>query len=49
MFAVIPLFVAAIVISAIFGEVVARFYSEPFNSAIRTRWRGQLDHVPGKN
>jgi peptidoglycan/LPS O-acetylase OafA/YrhL len=49
MFAVIPLFVAVIVISAVFGEVVARFYSEPLNSAIRTRWRGQLDHVPGKN
>jgi peptidoglycan/LPS O-acetylase OafA/YrhL len=49
MFAVIPLFVAVIVISAVFGEVVAHFYSEPLNSAIRTRWRGQLDHVPGKN
>jgi peptidoglycan/LPS O-acetylase OafA/YrhL len=48
MFAVILLFVAVIVISAILGEVVARFYSEPLNSAIRTRWRGLLDRVPGK-
>ena len=42
MFAVIPLFVAVIVIAAILGEVVARSYSEPLNSAIRTRGRGRL-------
>ena len=49
MFAVIPLFVAVIVISAILGEGVARFYSEPLNSAIRTRWRGHFDQSVQKN
>ena len=46
--ALVPLFLAAIIISASLGEVVARFYSEPLNSAIRTRWRGHLDHAPLK-
>jgi peptidoglycan/LPS O-acetylase OafA/YrhL len=41
MLAVIPLFVAVIILSALLGEVVARFYSEPLNQAIRSRWRGQ--------
>lgn len=37
MLAVIPLFIAVIVISALLGELVARFYSEPLNQAIRSR------------
>jgi peptidoglycan/LPS O-acetylase OafA/YrhL len=39
MYAVIPLFIAVIVISALLGEVVARFYSEPLNHAIRALGR----------
>jgi peptidoglycan/LPS O-acetylase OafA/YrhL len=44
--AVIPLFTGVIVISALLGEVVARFYSEPLNHAIRARWAGRLDLTP---
>lgn len=42
MFAVPLLFLAVIVGSALFGEIVARFYSEPLNHFIRTRWRAAL-------
>jgi peptidoglycan/LPS O-acetylase OafA/YrhL len=45
MCAVIPLFIAVIVISVVLGEVVARFYSEPLNRAIRARWAGRLDQT----
>jgi len=31
-----------IVVSALFGEVVARSYSEPLNHLIRSRWRKVL-------
>jgi peptidoglycan/LPS O-acetylase OafA/YrhL len=48
MHAVIPFFIAAIIISALLGELVARGYSEPLNHAIRSRWRAHVDHVPGK-
>jgi peptidoglycan/LPS O-acetylase OafA/YrhL len=41
-FAVPLLFLAVIVVSALFGEIVARFYSEPLNHFIRTRWRAVL-------
>lgn len=36
--AVAPLFIAVIMISALLGELVARFCSEPLNHAIRSRW-----------
>jgi peptidoglycan/LPS O-acetylase OafA/YrhL len=42
MFAVPLLFLVVIVVSALFGEIVARFYSEPLNHFIRTRWRAAL-------
>ncbi len=38
MFAVPLLFLVVIVVSALFGEIVARFYSEPLNHLIRSRW-----------
>ena len=38
--AVFPLFVIVIVTSALLGEAVARFFSEPLNRAIRLRWSG---------
>jgi peptidoglycan/LPS O-acetylase OafA/YrhL len=38
--AVFPLFVVVIVTSALLGEAVARFFSEPLNRAIRSRWSG---------
>ncbi len=38
MFAVPLLFLVVIVVSAVFGEIVARFYSEPLNHLIRSRW-----------
>jgi peptidoglycan/LPS O-acetylase OafA/YrhL len=41
MLAVIPLFIAVIIISALLGELVACFYSEPLNRAIRSRWNDQ--------
>ena len=40
MWAVPALFVGAIVVAGLLGEVVARFYSEPLNRLIRERWRG---------
>jgi peptidoglycan/LPS O-acetylase OafA/YrhL len=42
MFAVPLLFLAVIVVSALLGEAVARFYSEPLNHMIRSRWRSAL-------
>jgi peptidoglycan/LPS O-acetylase OafA/YrhL len=45
---VVPLFIAVTVISALFGEVVARYYSEPMNRVIRSRWSGHLDQLPRK-
>ena len=36
--AVLPLFVVVIVTSALLGEAVARFFSEPLNRTIRARW-----------
>jgi peptidoglycan/LPS O-acetylase OafA/YrhL len=41
-FAVPLLFLVVIVGSALFGEVVARFYSEPLNHLMRSRWRKVL-------
>ncbi|HEY2645916.1 MAG TPA: acyltransferase [Candidatus Acidoferrales bacterium] len=38
MWAVPILFVAVILIAAILGEIVARFYSEPMNRQLRKRW-----------
>ena len=35
---VIPLFIIAIVLSGVLGELVARFYSEPANRWLRTRF-----------
>jgi peptidoglycan/LPS O-acetylase OafA/YrhL len=46
--AVIPLFVATIIISALLGEVIARFYSEPLNHAIRSRWVSRHDQAARK-
>lgn len=40
MWAVPWLFIGAIVMAGLLGEVVARFYSEPLNRLIRERWRG---------
>ena len=42
MFAVPLLFLAVIVVSALLGEAVARFYSEPLNHLIRSRWHSVL-------
>jgi peptidoglycan/LPS O-acetylase OafA/YrhL len=36
--AVIPLFLSVILLSALSGEMVARFFSEPVNQLIRDRW-----------
>ena len=36
--AVPALFIAVILISGLFGEVIARFYSEPMNRFLRNRW-----------
>jgi peptidoglycan/LPS O-acetylase OafA/YrhL len=33
------LFITVIFVSALFGEVVARFYSEPMNRLLRRRWK----------
>jgi peptidoglycan/LPS O-acetylase OafA/YrhL len=38
MLAVAPLFIAVTVAAALLGQALARFYSEPLNAAIRTRW-----------
>ena len=38
MFGVPFLFMAVIVPAALFGEFVARSYSEPLNRVIRSRW-----------
>ena len=38
---VAPLFMAVLLFAAAFGALVARFYSEPMNRLIRSRW---LDH-----
>ena len=40
------LFLAVIVISALFGGIVARLYSEPLNRLIRSRWRSTLQIRP---
>jgi len=40
MWAVRGLFVGVIVMAGVLGEVVARFYSEPLNRAIRKRSQG---------
>jgi len=42
MIAVPLLFLAVIVVSALLGEAVARFYSEPLNHMIRSRWHRAL-------
>jgi peptidoglycan/LPS O-acetylase OafA/YrhL len=36
--AVIPLFLIVTGVSALLGEIVARFYSEPLNRFVRSRW-----------
>jgi peptidoglycan/LPS O-acetylase OafA/YrhL len=36
--AVAALFLGVIVIAALCGELVARFFSEPMNQLIRARW-----------
>jgi peptidoglycan/LPS O-acetylase OafA/YrhL len=36
--AVVPLFIVVTIVAALLGQVVARFYSEPLNAAIRIRW-----------
>jgi len=38
MTAIIPLFLIVTGVSALLGEIVARFYSEPLNRFIRSRW-----------
>lgn len=35
---VAPLFIAVLLFAAVFGALVARFYSEPMNRLIRSRW-----------
>jgi peptidoglycan/LPS O-acetylase OafA/YrhL len=40
MWAVPWLFIGVIVMASLLGEMVARFYSEPLNRAIRERWQG---------
>jgi len=45
MSAVIPLFIAVIVIAGLLGEAVARLYSEPMNHLLRERWRGTANEV----
>ena len=40
MWGVPVLFIGVIVAAGLFGEVVARFYSEPLNRLIRARWLG---------
>jgi peptidoglycan/LPS O-acetylase OafA/YrhL len=37
------LFLATILFAGFFGELVARYYSEPLNRAIRSRWLGKAD------
>jgi peptidoglycan/LPS O-acetylase OafA/YrhL len=39
MWAVPLFFIAVIAISGLLGELVGRFYSEPTNRRLRTRWR----------
>ena len=46
MLAVPLLFLAVIIISALFGGIVARLYSEPLNRLIRSRWRSTLQIRP---
>ena len=47
MWGVPGLFIGVIVMAGLLGEVVARFYSEPLNRAIRERWRrGERAEVP---
>ena len=36
--AVPALFVAVVLFAVLFGELVARFYSEPMNRLLRSRW-----------
>jgi len=43
--AVLPLFIAVVVIAGLLGEVVARFYSEPLNRFIRERWGNRPSSV----
>jgi peptidoglycan/LPS O-acetylase OafA/YrhL len=48
MWAVPALFIGVIVAAGLLGEMVARFYSEPLNRAIRERWqRGKRAEEPG--
>ena len=48
MWAVPGLFIGTIVAAGLLGEVVARFYSEPLNRAIRKRWQGRKSmEAPG--
>jgi peptidoglycan/LPS O-acetylase OafA/YrhL len=49
MSAVIPLFLIVIGMSALLGEIVARFYSEPLNRLIRTRWSRRQRAEPSLN
>ena len=37
------LFLAVIVVSAVLGQIVSLFYSEPLNNLIRSHWRHALD------
>jgi peptidoglycan/LPS O-acetylase OafA/YrhL len=46
--AIAALFIAVIIISALLGQLVARFYSEPLNHAIRSHWGGHSDHAAGQ-
>jgi peptidoglycan/LPS O-acetylase OafA/YrhL len=39
------LFVAVILIAAVLGEWVARFYSEPMNQRLRERWRNRTQRA----
>jgi len=39
------LFITVIVIAALFGELVARFYSEPMNRLLRERWGDGIERL----
>jgi hypothetical protein len=39
------LFIAVILIAAVLGELVARFYSEPMNQRLRERWRDRTQRT----
>ena len=45
--AIVPLFLCVIVIAALCGELVARYFSEPMNQLIRQRWGSRPD-VPAQ-